>query len=88
MTEGYEVREIHYTQKTCFGCDFYDHIMMKSGRHPEYRDACKHPQAIIDYYGNKSSLPDREICGHDAPFWCPVGVRVAKLRDNKDGEQE
>ena len=76
MTVGYEVREIHKTFKTCFGCDYYDHRMMCSGRHPEYRDACKHPRAIIDYYGKFSQLDDREMKGCETPHWCPAGERL------------
>jgi hypothetical protein len=49
--------------------------MMKSGQHPEYRDSCKHPQAIADYYGKFSQLDDREIRGNETPAWCPVGER-------------
>ena len=75
MTQGYEIREVHYTTKSCFGCEFYDHRMMKSGQHPEYRDSCKHPQAIADYYGKFSQLDDREIRGNETPAWCPVGER-------------
>lgn len=75
MTQGYMVQEIHYTQKTCFGCDYFVHRMMKSGRHPEYRNACKHPQATIDAYGNSCQYEDREIRS-DTPDWCPVGQRI------------
>ena len=75
MTEGYEVREIHEIIKTCFGCDFYRHRMMRSGTNPEYRDSCAHPIAISDYYGKNSQLDDREIGGNQTPAWCPVGER-------------
>ena len=75
MTQGYTVTEIHHFVQSCFGCEFYQHRMMKSGQHPEYRNSCTHPQAIKDYYGKYPSCEDREIICDGAPAWCPVGER-------------
>ena len=75
MTQGYIVKEIHYFKKSCFGCEFYQHTMMKSGRHPEYRNSCIHQQAVAEYYGTGSGYEDREIRGDETPEWCPVGER-------------
>jgi hypothetical protein len=79
VTQGYVIREIHHFVRSCFECEFYQHRMMKSGQHPEYRDSCTHPQAVKDYYGN-CSYEDREIREKESPSWCPVGER------QKDGE--
>lgn len=75
MVQGYRVQEFHYIVKTCFGCEFYHHDMIRSGRHPEYRDSCTHPQAIIDYVGKFVKITDREIRHDQTPDWCPAGQR-------------
>jgi hypothetical protein len=75
MVQGYTVHEVHYFIKKCFGCEFYRHRMVMSGRNPEYRNACTNPQAVIDAFGKFTSLDDREIRRDESPEWCPIGER-------------
>jgi hypothetical protein len=78
MTQGYTIREVQYTLKECFGCDYYNHRLLRSGKRPEYRDSCNHPQTIIDYVGKFRNVEDREIMGAETPSWCPAGKRSAE----------
>lgn len=57
--------------KTCQGCKFHDHRMVKSGNNPIYRNDCKHETAPrysqFSMHGNLES-EDGIVSPGD---WCP-----------------
>jgi hypothetical protein len=80
MIEGYKLIEYHIVKKSCSGCDHYVRTMMKSGRQPVYRNACKHPDSIKQTLGKfaKTETFEEGISfgeNNRTPDWCPVGQR-------------
>jgi len=81
MIEGYKIQNYHVKKKVCFGCIHHIHTLMRSGSHPVYRNACKHPKAVNDAYGKYIGTTEYEegvTIGENidtAPDWCPVGQR-------------
>lgn len=75
MKEGYIVQKICEIRRICFGCERFKRDMIRSGKHPEYRNACTHPVAIKEWYGSNSMYSDVPILEDQTPDWCPVGER-------------
>ena len=75
MTEGYTITKQTIVSKSCFGCDHYKHTMLRSGRHPEYKNSCSHPKAVEEAYGKPSRHTDVTFTLNITPDWCPVGKR-------------
>lgn len=60
------------TITTCSFCKFYEHRMVKSGNHPQYREDCKHPdvtRASAFSDGNLPGFNERDYV--ETPDWCP-----------------
>jgi hypothetical protein len=68
MSEGYRIRIIPEQKiKSCSGCFHYSHVLLRSGRHPLYKNDCRHPKATIIFSSYGSIVDD------NTPGWCPVG---------------
>ncbi len=65
VNKGYTV--VTETWKSCLGCDYHDHTMIRSGRNPLYHNRCQHPQW-------KDEFSDRRVIGGTdyTPSWCPL----------------
>jgi len=59
--------------RTCCGCKYHDHAMIKSGMHPIYEDKCKHPDIYnIKTFTYAGQLSDIRVSGYiETPKWCP-----------------
>lgn len=60
--------------KTCSGCEFHKHTLVKSGNNPIYKDNCTHNIApkdnrvsVFEVSGNLRSEDNHVIPG----YWCP-----------------
>lgn len=58
--------------KTCSGCKYHKHKLVKSGHDPIYRDDCTHPTAPqspmkLSFTGNLNNYGD----GIEPGEWCP-----------------
>jgi hypothetical protein len=72
--EGYIISVIpEQKYKSCYGCKWYKHYMMKSGRDPIYAHNCDHPDAPgnYDFRGNLIFIFGKV----ETPDWCPIGER-------------
>jgi hypothetical protein len=84
MTEGYTTKIIPEQKvKVCSGCDHYFHLLIKSGRHPLYKNNCNHPyapsldtldQELLDL-GIGFSYNYGNLVNDFTPNWCPVGPK-------------
>lgn len=59
--------------KTCSGCKYHKHTLVKSGHNPIYRDDCTHESAPVEKFafsftGNLESDSNHNV---DPGDWCP-----------------
>jgi hypothetical protein len=58
----------------CYGCDFYDHNLVKSGPNPVYTNSCTHPEIQqTNFFLMRGNLDDNRNERHriETPEWCP-----------------
>ena len=60
-----------HSYQTCSGCKFFDHHMVKSGKHPIYTNQCTHDDVQAEHPGGlfRGNLPG--FHNHPTPDWCP-----------------
>lgn len=61
--------------KSCVGCKYHKHALVKSGNNPIYRDDCEHETAPnktfkLSFTGNLNNEDERVEPGH----WCPFSA--------------
>ena len=72
--EGYIINIIpEQKHKSCSGCKWFKHYMLKSGLDPIYAYNCDHEKASLNYSmkGNLQNFGSKII----TPDWCPIGER-------------
>jgi hypothetical protein len=72
MSEGPSYRKIpELVFESCWGCDWFERHMTKSGRNPERLSSCAHP----DFTGESDWLAKGRIISNTGsshtPSWCP-----------------
>ena len=59
------------TMRTCIGCVYYNQRLVKSGRDPEYRMWCSHPDAA-----ESDRCTGGDLQTDETPDWCPAMKRT------------
>ena len=57
--------------KTCSGCKFYSHYMVRSGNNPIYANDCNHTDFRGENFGTPHKLNRSQNGYVVTPDWCP-----------------
>ena len=81
-----------YSYKSCMGCKYKNHQLVRSGFDPIYRNDCEHPNLskdnkIYNLFSYSGNLDDILLNGK-TPEWCPFIVKENKEKNNINNLKE